>query len=1857
MNNGLVITSDGSQPSSETAVYSQYYLPGDFDVQVDYQLDSTWSAMIAPAGAGSHFQGASFTIYFDGQSSLTLFRDRTASDDLLVLYGIAEGQTVVMGVPFSDLSGTLRISRSGMLIEFMALKGGSWTTVGSWTGPIRQAVFSLGSGNVNAMNSVTTTFRNFKINSGVTNFQAYQLPAQVVARPDFTAGFDSATESAFWELSCSSGTTTACDFHPYAVMASNGFGLAHIRVTTINSSALENTPFEKWGTLLGNSDFWSSQQVGAHLLAEAQQDGMQNYLEMFLSDQNADAGLQNAPAAWQGLSVSDTAAELKNYTYQTVSYYKSKGINIGLYGIGNEIGLGILNFLPGQRLPAPQGASPYEAIEFMQQNVWPIEAQLLDAAIQGVKMADPNARIALHIEGLGLTPADIFVRGFFSTMTNLGVPFDVAALSLPYMSPGWTLPQYTFACWAGRMDAAFRDIAALGKSGMIAEAAYQNSTVNVSVNDPMSEFPLTPQGQASWINANLRFASNNPTVLSFNYFYPEYYPGAAGPNPPADLEAFGLFQNATTVQPGLLEFNRFLATTPAALNISKTHAGNFAQGQNGATYSITVSDTIGAGPTSGTVTVTETVPLGLTLASMAGTGWTCPPGGTTCTRSDVLAAGASYPAITVTVNVASNAASQVTNQVSVSGGGSASAAAADMTAIAATPVRAVSVSPSSGSGASQTFTFVYTDSSGASDFASAQALIGASITGASSCYVWVTPGSGAVWLANDNGSWPAAMTLGTAGTLQNSQCAVNVGSSSGVLSGNTYALNLAITFESGFSGAKNIYSLATNMAGLNSGWQTLGTWTVTGIHAVSVSPASGSGASQTFTFVYTDWNGGSDLASAQALISTSITGVSSCYVWVTPETGAIWLAGDTGNWPSQLTLGTAGMLQNSQCSVNVGSSSGALSGNTYTLDLAISFQSGFSGAKNIYSLATSLAGVNSGWQTVGAWTAGTVGGGPTLQAVSVNPASGSGGSQVFSFQFSDSAGASDLSTVSALINGSTAVSSACSVTYNRANNTLALLTDVGISPSGTITPGSSSQQNSQCTLTGSASSVTVSGNVLTLNLAIGFTSGFAGMKNVYGGAQSAGGTSTGLQPLGTWTVAVISQAPHAVSVSPSSGSGVSQAFTLVYTDSNGASDLGSAQAIINASNSGVSSCYVWVTPGTGAIWLAGDAESWPAAMTLGTAGTLQNGQCAVNVGSSSGALSGSTYTLSLAVTFQSGFSGAKSIYSYATSLAGLNSGWQSLGTWTAGTVGGGPTLHAVSVNPASGSGGSQVFSFQFSDSAGATDLATVSALINGSTALSTACSVTYNRANNTLALLTDAGVSPSGTIAPGSSSQQNSQCTLTGSASSVTVSGNVLTLNLAIGFTSGFAGAKNVYGSAQSSGGTSTGLQPLGTWTVAAISQAPQAVSVSPSSGGGVSQTFAFVYTDSNGASDLGSAQAMINASNSGVSSCYVWVTPGTGAIWLAGDAGNWPAAMTLGTAGTLQNSQCAVNVGSSSGALSGSTYTLSLAVTFQSGFSGVKSTYSYATSLAGLNSGWQTLGTWTAGTVSGGPTLHPVAVNPASGSGGSQVFSFQYSDSAGASDLSTVSALINSSTAVSGACSVTYNRANNTLALLTDAGAQPSGTIAPGSSSQQNSQCTLTGSASSVTVSGNVLTLNLAIGFQSGFAGAKNVYGSAQSAGGTGTGLQQLGTWTVAVTSQAPHAVSVSPPSGSAASQTFTFVYTDSNGASDLGSAQAMINASNSGVSSCYVWVTPGTGAIWLAGDAGNWPAGMTLGTAGTLQNSQCSVNVGSSSGALSGNTYTLSLAVSFQSGFSGAKSIYSYASTLAGLNSGWQTVGTWTP
>ena len=115
-----------------------------------------------------------------------------------------------------------------------------------------------------------------------------------------------------------------------------------------------------------------------------------------------------------------------------------------------------------------------------------------------------------------------------------------------------------------------------------------------------------------------------------------------------------------------------------ALGVSVSHVGNFAQSQPGAEYRALVQNN-GSAPTAGIVTSSIVVPAGLSVTSIAGTGWTCGTG--RCSRNDALPVGASYPVITFTVNVAANAVSPLTTKIAVVGGGASDTSAEDQTIV------------------------------------------------------------------------------------------------------------------------------------------------------------------------------------------------------------------------------------------------------------------------------------------------------------------------------------------------------------------------------------------------------------------------------------------------------------------------------------------------------------------------------------------------------------------------------------------------------------------------------------------------------------------------------------------------------------------------------------------------------------------------------------------------------------------------------------------------------------------------------------------------------------------------------------------------------------------------------------------------------------------------------------------------------------------------------------------------------------------------------------------------------------------------------------------------------------------------
>jgi uncharacterized repeat protein (TIGR01451 family) len=136
--------------------------------------------------------------------------------------------------------------------------------------------------------------------------------------------------------------------------------------------------------------------------------------------------------------------------------------------------------------------------------------------------------------------------------------------------------------------------------------------------------------------------------------------------------------------------------TPAPdLSLSKVHSGSFVVGGTGV-YTLSVSNVGGLAAT-GTITLTDPLPAGLTHLAATGIGWTCSVAGqnVVCTNPGPLNAGAAT-GVTVTVSVGASAYPSVTNTASVSN--SSDANALNNTVSDPTSVAQQSVSPSLPSG-------------------------------------------------------------------------------------------------------------------------------------------------------------------------------------------------------------------------------------------------------------------------------------------------------------------------------------------------------------------------------------------------------------------------------------------------------------------------------------------------------------------------------------------------------------------------------------------------------------------------------------------------------------------------------------------------------------------------------------------------------------------------------------------------------------------------------------------------------------------------------------------------------------------------------------------------------------------------------------------------------------------------------------------------------------------------------------------------------------------------------------------------------------------------------------------------------
>jgi len=301
--------------------------------------------------------------------------------------------------------------------------------------------------------------------------------------------------------------------------------------------------------------------------------------------------------------------------------------------------------------------------------------------------------------------------------------------------------------------------------------------------------------------------------------------------------------------------------------------------------------------------------------------------------------------------------------------------------------------------------------------------------------------------------------------------------------------------------------------------------------------------------------------------------------------------------------------------------------------------------------------------------------------------------------------------------------------------------------------------------------------------------------------------------------------------------------------------------------------------------------------------------------------------------------------------------------------------------------------------------------------------------------------------------------------------------------------------------------------------------------------------------------------------------------------------------------------------------------------------------------------------------TILPITPTPsgatfASSGAFTQTFAFTFSDPVSWQNLGVVDVLVNNFLNGIGACYFAFKAtgpAGGNLYLVDDQGDAggpfAGGLVLPTSASIQNSQCSISGAGSSVSGSGNTLTLTLAITFSAAFGGNKIVYMAAFDQASITSGWEALQTYGVPFSPPAGPAVGGVSPSRTAGSgaQTYVFTFNDTNGVSDLGVVNVLINNFLNGQYACYIAYARAANVLYLVNDPGTALLnGLVLNGSGTTGNSQCVVNGAGSSAVANGNTLTLTLNMSFPESFVGNRVIYMAARSNGDvLNSGWQSVG----
>lgn len=439
----------------------------------------------------------------------------------------------------------------------------------------------------------------------------------------------------------------------------------------------------------------------------------------------------------------------------------------------------------------------------------------------------------------------------------------------------------------------------------------------------------------------------------------------------------------------------------------------------------------------------------------------------------------------------------------------------------------------------------------------------------------------------------------------------------------------------------------------------------------------------------------------------------------------------------------------------------------------------------------------------------------------------------------------------------------------------------------------------------------------------------------------------------------------------------------------------------------------------------------------------------------------------------------------------------------------------------------------------------------------------------------------------------------------------------------------------------------------------PACVSVSPISGKsdiGQEVVFTATYQDPNGYQNIEYAELFIGGPSGAV--VYLRCAETYNLLYMrSDDLTRWTGYKRPGSNSIMENRYAVVDCSKCKFTGSGTTLTVTWAVTFKETMRGETLTVSMlARDDTGLFSNWVTKGTWAAGNNSPPSVGDITPISNGSFSGQEVIFTTTFSDPDGYEKIEYVEFLVRTSNK---AAYFRFSKRYNLLYIRSDDGAHWTGYKHPGTGyTIENSCARLNCARTSLTGSGKDLTVKWAITFKDPFVGARpEVLLFAKDNSGEYSGWTRKGTWTIGA-NQPPVAGTITPINGSSAPDEeiiFTSTFSDPNRYWNIDYVELYISGASG--KTVHLRYSQNYDMIYIRSDDGSrWTGYQRPGAPAFIENSYAKLNCSKTTVTGSGNTMTVKWALTFKDTFmEGAHNVVLAARDYYGAGSGWVSKGNW--